>query len=891
MVCTPEESDMTHAKTPAPPGLARRLLRWRCPADQLEELEGDLEELFQDWVRQAGLAGARRRYWFHVLGFFRPVPFRKSVPLPHARTASRYTLTPFDMLSNYFTIAWRNMRRHKGYAAINMGGLAAGMAVALLIGLWVWDELSYNKYFTHYARIGQVMQHFTNDGKVGMSPFLPVPMGEELRTAYASDFEHVILSSWTKEHILAYGDKKFTRTGNYLSPEAPHMLTPRMLAGTRDGLRDPASVMLSASAAKALFGAEKALDKIIRIDNKLDVKVTGVYEDFPYNTGFKDMTFMAPWALYIASDGYVRQAQEAGDWRNTSWQILVQLAPRADFGAVSAKIKNLTLKHVPESAPFKPAVFVHPMSAWHLYATWDQTGKAGGRIEYVWLFGIVGGFVLLLACINFMNLATARSEKRAKEVGIRKTMGSLRGQLIGQFFGESLLVVALAFVGTLLLVVLLLPFFNQLADKQMALPLSNGYFWGASLLFILLTGGVAGSYPALYLSSFEPVKVLKGTFRAGRLAVGPRKVLVVVQFTVSVTLIIGTLVVFRQIQHARNRPLGYDTRGIITVAMNTPELFGQYNLLRSELLATGAVVEMSTSSAPATDLVSQNGGFEWEGKDPAFQPNFGTVAVTHDFGKTMGWQFVAGRDFSRTFASDSAGLVLNETGATYMGLEDPVGKTVKWEGRPYKVLGIIKDMVMNSPYDPVYPTVFVLSYDWAGVVNVKLSPTLPTQDALAKVEAVFKKRSPGSPFDYRFLDQQYALKFAAEQRIGTLATAFAGLAIAISCLGLFGLASFVAEQRTKEIGIRKVMGAGVFTLWGLLSKEFIYPVLIAFLISAPVSYYFLSGWLDQYAYRTDIPAWIFVLSGAGAVAVTLLTVSYQAIRAALRDPVKSLRME
>jgi ABC-type antimicrobial peptide transport system permease subunit len=795
------------------------------------------------------------------------------------------------MLSNYFTIALRNILRHKGYAAINIGGLAVGMTVALLIGLWIWDEISFDKYFQHYARIGQVMQQGTGDGKVFTSEYMPIPLGATLRTAYAADFERVVMSSWTKEHILAYGDKKFTRTGNYLSPEGPHLLTPRMLAGTRDGLRDPASVMLSESVAKALFGAGDPLNQIIRIDNKLDVKVTGVYEDFPFNTGFRDMTFMAPWSLYISSDDFARRAQDAADWNNTSWQILVQLAPRADFGTASAKIKHMIVQHVPESAPSGPVLFVHPMSRWHLYSEWDKTGKAGGRIEYVWLFGIVGGFVLVLACINFMNLATARSEKRAKEVGIRKTMGSLRGQLIGQFFGESLLVVAFAFAGALLLIVLLLPAFNGLAGKQMTLPLTNGYFWLAGLLFVGVTGLLSGSYPALYLSAFQPVQVLKGAFRAGRGAVQPRKILVVVQFAVSVTLIIGTLVVFQQIQHAKNRPLGYNTQGIITVAMNTPELFGQYNTLRSELLATGAVVEMSTSSTPVTNLNSHNGGFEWEGKDPAFDANFGTVAVTHDFGKTIGWQFVAGRDFSRTFVSDSVGMVLNETGAAYMGLKDPVGKTVKWQGQPYKVIGIIRDMMMDSPYAPVSPTVYMLSYFWAGVVNVKLNPALSTQAALAKVEIVFKKRNPGSPFDYKFLDEQYAAKFAAEQRVGTLATVFAVLAIFISCLGLFGLASFVAEQRTKEIGIRKVMGAGVFTLWSLLSREFVYLVLIAFVISAPTSYYFLSAWLAQYEYRTNLPGWLFALAGLGALAVTLLTVSFQAIQAAKRNPVRSLRSE
>ncbi|MBD2753495.1 ABC transporter permease [Spirosoma sp. BT704] len=796
------------------------------------------------------------------------------------------------MLRNYLKIALRNLVKNKIYSSINIGGLAVGMAVAMLIGLWIYDELDYDNYFQHYDRIAKVMQRGTTpEGVVFNGGHMPLPLGNELRTSFGDDFKHVVMSSWTGEHILAYGDKKFTKTGNYLSPEAPDMLTLTMLKGTRAGLNEPSSILLSESVAKALFGDSDPLGKIMKIDNRLAVKVTGVYEDLPFNTEFRDMTFIAPWALYVSSEDWVKRAQDNAQWDNNSWQILAQIAPNADFDAVTEKIKGLRVKHVPATAEYKAEIFLHPMHRWHLYTGWDKAGHVDGRIQYVWLFGIIGVFVLLLACINFMNLSTARSEKRAKEVGIRKAVGSVRSQLISQFFSESLLVVTFAFGLSLLFVLLLLPLFNEVADKQLHILWDNLIFWLSGVGFTLITGLIAGSYPALYLSSFQPVKVLKGTFRVGRFASVPRKVLVVMQFTVSVTLIIGTIIVFRQIQYAKNRPIGYDRNGLITVTMNTPELHDHYNALRSDLLRTGAVVDMSTSSAPATDLNSQNGGFDWEGKDPNFRDSFGTIAVTHDFGKTVGWTFKQGRDFSRQFSTDSAGMVLNETAVRYMGLKDPVGKTVKWNGRPFQVVGVIQDMVMRSPFEPVYQTVFMLNYGWANVINIKLNPERSTSESLGKIEAVFRKFNPGSPFDYKFSDEQYALKFATEERIGKLASVFAILAIFISCLGLFGLASFVAEQRTKEIGVRKVLGATVLNVWSLLSKDFIFLVLIGFGIATPIAYYFLNNWLQKYDYRTEMSWWIFAVSGAGALVVTLLTVSFQSIKAALINPVKSLRSE
>lgn len=490
-----------------------------------------------------------------------------------------------------------------------------------------------------------------------------------------------------------------------------------------------------------------------------------------------------------------------------------------------------------------------------------------------------------------MNLSTARSEKRAKEVGIRKTVGSLRQQLIKQFLTESIVVAFLALIIALVLVLALLPFFNGLSDKAIRLPGGNLFFWLFILAFTLFTGILSGSYPAFYLSGFDPIKVLKGTFRVGRFAALPRKILVVIQFSISIALIIGTIIVYRQIQYARDRPVGYTREGLITVMMNTPDLYGHYDPLRSDLIATGMVENMAESSSPSTDVWSNNIGFSWQGKDPNSLPLFGTLGVTQDFGNTINWKIKEGRDFSRSFATDSSAMILNESAVKLTGLKDVVGQIIKWDTTHYKVVGVVKDMVMESPYEPVKPTIFVMNPGWANVVTVRIKPTKPMREALAKIETIFRRYNPSAPFEYKFTDAEYANKFSDEKRIGDLATFFAVLAVFISCLGLFGLASFVAEQRTKEIGVRKVLGASVFNLWQMLSKDFVNLVIISCSIAIPVAWFFLHQWLQKYPYRTDISWWIFVIAAFGAMLITLLTVSYQAIKAALMNPVNSLRTE
>lgn len=804
------------------------------------------------------------------------------------------------MIKNYLKIAWRNLSLNKVSSLINIGGLAVGMAVAMLIGLWIWDELSFNTYHQHYDRIAQVRTRLTDTrtGGPAMNSSLQFPMVTELKTNYKDNFKYIVMASWDSDDILSAGDKKLSRKGLYMDPDAPEMLTLNMIYGSRAGLKDLHSIMLSQSTAKAFFGDVNPVNQVMKINNKLNVKVTGVYQDLPLNTQFKDLKFLSPAELWIADNPWIKE-RAINDWQNHFLKIYVEINPNTSFEKVSRNIKDAELKNLgdlKEQAKQNPQVFLLPMRDWHLHNT--KRGLADtGPLQLLWLIGIIGVFVLLLACINFMNLSTARSEKRAREIGVRKAVGGIRRQLIAQFYSESFLVVVLSFLVSLVLVRLSLSWFNDLSGKQVIIPWQSVYFWAAASSFILITSIIAGSYPALYLSSFKPVKVLKGTFRVGRFASVPRKVLVVAQFTVSVALIICTIVIYRQIQIAKNRPVGYTRDGLVMIQKKSSDFDGKYDLLRSELKNTGAVAEMSESFGRVTEIASGNGGFTWKGKDPHLDDQFGTLPVTFEFGKTVGWQFVKGRDFSRSFTSDSSGIVINESAAKYMGLKNPIGENVSWkfQDQPvkyYKILGVVKDMIMESPYEPMYPTIFMIKgHVPTSLINIKINPKISVSQALPKIEAVFKKIIPSAPFEYQFADEEYASKFAAEERIGRLATVFAGLAILISCLGLFGLASFIAEQRVKEIGVRKVLGASVFNLWGLLSRDFVLLVMIATFIASPAAYYFMNSWLQHYHYRAELSWWIFAVTGAGAMAITLLTVSYQSIRAALENPVKSLRSE
>lgn len=865
-----------------PPRFMHRFFRWFCHPKLRDYIEGDLVELYAERLQTSGKRKADMRFIVDVMLLFRPGIIK---PINEYRN-----LNQCDMFRNYLKVSFRNIFKNKGYSLINITGLATGLAVAILISLWIWDELSHNKYHKHYDRIAQVMQHQNFNGKIATHITVPYVISDEIRNNFGNDFKYVLQSSWTSGHILTVGEKNFSKEGNFFEPEVIDMLSLNMLQGTKDALKDPHSIILSESVAKIYFGDADPMNKLVRIDNKLDVKVTGVYEDLPYNTSFRDMSYILPWDLYLIANEWITKQDDP--WGSNFTQSFAQIADHANMEEVSAKIKDVKLNKLDESERrYQPQVFLQPMSNWHLHSEFKEGVNVGGRIEFVWLFGIIGLFVLLLSCINFMNLSTARSEKRAKEVGVRKSIGSMRSQLVAQFFSESLLVVTIAFFISLAFVQLSLPFFNEIADKKITILWSNPYFWLGGIGVSLFTGLIAGSYPALYLSSFQPVKVLKGTFRVGRFASIPRKVLVVIQFTVSVTLIIGTIIVFQQIQYAKNRPIGYERNGLINIYMPTPDIHTHFEAVRKELKDLNAIVDMTESTSPTTGNWNTNGGFEWQGKDPALAVDFPNDGVTHEYGKTVGWTFVQGRDFSRDYVSDSLAFVINEAAVKFLGFKNPIGETLTWNQKPYKIIGVIKNMVVESPYDPIRASVFHISSKQENVLILKLNPAVSPRESLGKIENVFKKYSPATPFEYTFVDEAYGNKFGDEERVGKLATTFAILAVFISCLGIFGLASFTAEQRTKEIGIRKVLGASVINLWQMLSKDFVILVIISCAISIPVSYYLLHQWLQKYEYRTGIGWWVFVASASGALLITLFTVSYQSIKAAIANPVKSLRSE
>lgn len=868
-----------------PPRWVQRLLASFHPEDTLEEVEGDLEELYADWSQRWGKRQADLRYVWSVVTVLPPFVRKRKTKKAQYSSSN----TQFAMIRNYFKIAWRNLAKNKMYSSINILGLSAGMAVAMLIALWIWDELTFDHYHTQHKELAQVLSTSFNDkGEAGTGMAVAMPLGNELRTKYAADFKEVSMTSWNYDQLLGVGEKKITCKGLWVEANFPAMFSLKMRQGDRGALDDPSSILLSATIAEAFFGSANPINKTLKINDQEEFKVAGVFDDLPINSTFYDLKFLLPWKKYITSADWLKDAQT--QWNNHSFQTFVQVHEKGSIEQISDKIKGVVMQHKNAATEGKEELLLHPMDKWHLYNTFTNGQASGGRIQFVRLFAIIGVFIILLACINFMNLSTARSEKRAKEVGIRKSVGSLKTQLVGQFLSESVLVALLSFGLCLLLVFLFMPVFNTLADKNIRLPWSNGVFWLLALLFTLLTGLISGSYPAFYLSRFEPIKILKGTFRVDKFATLPRKVLVVIQFTFSIALIIGTIVVFKQIQYAKNRPINYTQEGLITVRVTTPDLYGHYDALHSDLLATGVVNDMAESNSATTNVSSNQIGFNWPGKDPSTLPGFGTIAVSTDFGKTIGWELSKGRDFSKDFATDTLGIILNESAEKQIGVqEDIIGQIIQYRQKNYTVVGVVKDMIMESPYHPVRPTIFFNDLHNLNIITISIKTGRPVQEALHKIAVVFKKYH--TPFDYTFNDEEYGKKFSAEQRVGDLATFFTLLAIFISCLGLFGLASFVAEKRKKEIGVRKVLGASVFKLWQMQLREFALLVAISCVIAVPLAWHYLHQWLQNYNYKTNITWWIIVISCGGALVITLITVSFHAIKAAMANPVKSLKTE
>ena len=792
------------------------------------------------------------------------------------------------MLKNFFTLAVRQLRRNRGYSFVNIFGLATGMAIALIIGIWATDELSIDQGYPQGDRVVEIMQNQWPKGQtsektppsyVGMT--LSPALNPVLQKGYQDVFAQTAMTLWPSQHPLVAGDKTIAQTGASAEYTFPLIFGYHFLYGTAESMRDPNTALISRSTAIALYGTENVIGRTFKYEARRPFTVGGVYADLPQQSSLHDINFF----ISMANEE-TASLRNINNFESHNCRIFAKLSGNITADQATARIKNICSPYV-NYAYENYKVF--PFQSLYLHFDWDNA-NGEGRIVYVRMLGLIGVFILLLACINFMNLATARSEKRAKEVGIRKTVGSLRAHLIAQFLGESVLLALLSFVLAVALTALTLPGFNQLAGKQMSFPWTSPLFWIAALGCTLFTGLLAGSYPAFYLSNFRPVKVLKGAFKAGKGASTPRKVLVVTQFSISLALIIGTVIVFRQIQYAKDQPIGYQQAGLINVPDNTEELDGHFEAIRKALLNTGVVADMTNSS---TDINAfyQNDFFQWEGmSEEAKTKTFRDVYVNADYGPTLGWTIVKGRDFSRAHLSDSAAAILNETGASLLGFKDPIGKIIKNNGKPYTIIGVAKNIISNSPYSPVQPAIFMGDGGHA-VFTIRLKAGTPARTALASIEPVFKQFNPSSPFIYSFIDEEYQKKFNTESRIGNLAAVFSGLAILISCLGLFGLASFVAEQRTKEIGVRKVLGAGVVGLWAMLSADFIKLVALSMVIAMPIAGYCMHQWLQNYMIHTPISASIFIIAGGGMLLITLATVSFQAVRAAIANPIKSLRSE
>ena len=788
------------------------------------------------------------------------------------------------MLINFLKVAWRNIVRGKGFTLINISGLTVGMASAMLILLWVQNELSFDREYANSDRLYQAWNR--GHDNVGVTAWQNTPkiLGPTLKKDYP-EVEAATRINWTTSILFTAGDKKLNIKGTMADPDFLTMFGFPFLQGDiHTAINRPNDIVLTQRAAKTLFGNADAMGKTVLLDNQYNMTVSGVLKDLPGNTQF-DFDFVLPWS-------YMRWLHlDDSDWGHNSTRNLVLLKPHTDMAAFNRRVQNIYLLHSTDTN--QPRIFLYPVNQLHLYGSFTNGVPDSGKAEMVRVFILIAIVILLIACINFMNMSTARSEKRAKEVGIRKVSGALRGSLIGMFLGESILLAAMAGCFSLVIVQLTLPAFNTLTQKQLSINFGNIYFWAFFFSFILFTGIIAGSYPAFFLSGFRPVSVLKGHFKKAHALVTPRKILVVMQFTFAIILIISTLIIGQQVQYAQSRRTGYDKNALIKTGL-IGDINKNYELIKEELLNQEIAVSVTKTSGPLTATYSE-GGAVWEGADPNDRTTFKYFDEDGDLVKTAGLQLVAGRDIDvRHFPTDSNAALLNETAMKVMGFKNPIGQIINkgaWNTN-WHVIGVVRDFVFESPYDRIQPMIFQgPKADWYNFIHIKLSGTRSTADNLAAAEKIFRKFNPQYPFEYNFVDEEYAKKFQDEKTTGALTAFFAGLTIFISCLGLFGLAAYMAENRVKEIGVRKVLGASVAHITTLLSRDFVVLVLISIVLATPVAWWSMHQWLAGYSYRITISWWTFVAAGMGAVLIALFTVSFQAIRAALANPVKSLRSE
>ena len=783
------------------------------------------------------------------------------------------------MIKSYIKIALRNLRNKMAFSLINVTGLAVGMAGAILISIWAQNEFSYDNFHINKSTLYKAWNRSVAPGNVFCWDVTSSPLGNALKDQYP-EVKSTTRVYWPINRLFNFDDKSVKASGNDVDKAFLTMFSFPLLKGDpAHALDDTHSLVITNTLAKKIFGDSDPINKLIKLDNKDLYKVTGVLKDLPNNTQFN--------FEYLVSLAGNERFYTDGSWGNSSYYTYVQLKPNVSIAAFNEKIKNIAIKQGTKDAP---AIFLHPLSQWRLYARFDNGKVAGGRIEIVHLLLGIAAIILLIACINFMNLGTAQSQKRAREVGVRKVIGASRSRLISQFLSESLVIAFIAGLLSLVLAQLFLPAFNQITEKSLVIQYSEPVFWLAFLGFVLFTGMLAGSYPAFLLSGFKPVKVLKGSFIKAKSVFNPRKVLVVVQFSVAIVLVVSTIVVYRQIQFAQNRDTGYTINNLIEVPVEG-DISKNYSLIKNDLLSNGAATAMCRTSLDVTVDGSIGGGITWDGMTPGKdQINYSFFGTSGDFINTMGLKLLAGRDINfAEYPSDSAACMINETALTQMGIKNPIGKQITMRDKKKVIVGVFKDFIISSPYVNLSPMIVRGSQYWSYNTVIRLNSKLSTTKNLEMAEAVFKKYNPAYPFTYQFVDKAYGQKFNDQKQTGTLAFIFAGLTIFISCLGLFGLASYMAENRSKEIGIRKVLGASVAGITQMLTREFVVLVLIAIVIATPIAWWTMSKWLTDFSYRIEIGWLTFVLAGLVAIIIAVLTVSAQSIKAALANPVNSIK--
>jgi putative ABC transport system permease protein len=792
------------------------------------------------------------------------------------------------MFRNYLKTAIRNLWRNKTFSLINIMGLALGLACSLLIMLWVMDEYSVDAFHKNGNKLYSVYERQNHDGQWYAFHGTPAVMADEMKRVLP-EVKYATNYSWNELATFEANNKIIKERGNYAGADFFKMFSYQIIEGNAaTALQMPDNIAISRKMAEDFFGSPaEAIGKTIRYQNKADFKITTVFENVPDNST-KQFDYLLNWHKFL--EYFVASPIE--EWTNSGPSCYIMLREGTDASAFEKRIGRFLDNYNKKQTPTDYIrLGIQRYGDMYLYSGFDENGNiSGGRIQYVKLFSIVAIFILLIACINFMNLTTSRSVKRAREIGVRKVIGAVRSNLIRQFMGEALLIVMLSVIVALAMVILVLPQFNQLTAKHITIPFGSVTFWVSIAALLVITGFISGSYPALYLSSFNPVRVLKGTLKFDKSALWFRKGLVVFQFVLSIILIIGTIVITQQVNYIRSSNPGYSRQNLIYVPLEG-DLPSKFNVFKTQALNMPGIKDISRMSNDLTQLVNKTSSVDWEGKDPNSGIEFAWSMVGYDFAKTLNAQMSQGRDFSNNFATDSVGYVINETALKITGYKDPIGKPFTFRQKRGTITGVVKDFHFNSLHENINPLVLSLDEDmkW-GKALIRTAPG-KTNEALSSLEKICKELNPKTPFTYQFSDEEYAKLYKSEQVIGQLSRYFAALAILIACLGLSGLVMFTAEQRSKEFGIRKVLGASPVTLYNLLSKEFLLLVTIALVIASPVAWLTMNSWLENYAYRVTISWWMFLTAGIAAIAIALITISVQAIKAAIVNPVKTLRSE